>query len=130
MSEMHDKLTEAAHAGYHKTYNRITSVYYWPRMSRHIKQFVTSCDICQKAKPRRHAPMGLLQPLPIPERPFEVVSMDFITELPSSQGYDNILVVVDKLTKYAIFIPTTSSVNEEQTAKLFFDHVATTFGLP
>jgi transposase InsO family protein len=72
----------------------------------------------------------LLQPLPIPEKPFEVVSMDFITELPESNGYDSILVVVDKLTKYAIFIPTYSTVDEVGMAQLFFEQVVSKFGLP
>ena len=108
MQETHNTITEAAHGGYFKTYNWISSTYYWPRMSREVKVFVNTCDICQKTKPRRHGPVGLLQPIPIPSQPFEVVSMDFIPELPVSDGFDNILVIVDKLTKYAILIPTTT----------------------
>ena len=130
MLEAHNTITEAAHGGYYKTYNRISSTYYWPRMSREIKIFVNTCDICQKIKPRRHGPVGLLQPIPIPSQPFEVVSMDFIPELPASDGFDNILVIVDKLTKYAIIIPTTTQVTEEETAKLFFKHVISKFGIP
>ena len=130
MSENHDIISESAHGGYFKTYNRISATYYWPRMSREIKNFVNTCDICQKTKPRRHAPVGLLQPIPIPSQPFEVVTMDFIPELPLSSGFDNILVIVDKLTKYAIFIPTTVKINEIETAKLFFKHVITKFGIP
>lgn len=56
--------------------------------------------------------------------------MDFIPELPTSEGYDNVLVVVDKLTKYAIFIPTTVTVTKEETAQLFFKHVISQFGIP
>ena len=129
LSKVHDEITEGAHAGYHKTYNKLASTFYWPKMSRDVKKFVVSCDICQKPKPRKHAPIGMLQPLPIPEKPFEVVTMDFITELPESNGFDAIL-VIDKLTKYAIFIPTNSTVNEEGTAKLIFEHVITRFGIP
>ena len=130
MQEAHNTVTEAAHGGYFKTYNRISGTYYWPRMSREIKTFVNTCDVCQKTKPRRHGPTGLLQPIPIPSQPFEVVSMDFIPELPVSNGFDNILVIVDKLTKYAIIIPTTTNVNEVETAKLFFKHVISKFGIP
>ena len=89
-------------------------------MSRNIKKYIGTCDICQKAKPRRHAPVRMLQLIPIPSQPFEVVTMDFIPELPECKGYDNILVIVDKLTKYAMFIPTTTAVTERETAKLFF----------
>ena len=99
-------------------------------MSRDVKKFVVSCDICQKAKPRKHAPVGLLQPIPIPERPFEVVSMDVITELPDSAGFNSILVIVDKLTKFAIFLPTHNTVNEEGTAKLFFENIVCSYGIP
>lgn len=56
--------------------------------------------------------------------------MDFIPELPNSNGFDNILVIVDKLTKYAIFIPTSTTISEKETAKLFFSHVIAKFGIP
>ena len=56
--------------------------------------------------------------------------MDFIPELPLSSSFDNILVIMDKLTKYAIFIPTTVSVTEVETAELFFHHLISKFGIP
>ena len=56
--------------------------------------------------------------------------MDFIPELPASNGFDNILVIVDKLTKYAIIVPTTTRITEEETARLFFKHVISKFGIP
>ncbi|THH26480.1 hypothetical protein EUX98_g7699 [Antrodiella citrinella] len=130
MAESHNVITEGAHAGYHRTYNRVASTYYWPRMSRDVRRYVSTCDLCQKAKPRRHAPIGLLRPIPIPSRPFEVVTMDFIPELPTSNGFDNVLVIVDKLTKYGLFIPTTTNITEKETADLFFKHVVTHYGLP
>ena len=130
MSKVHNNITEAVHGGYTKSYNRITSVYYWPRMSRDIKKHVGICDICQKTKLRRHAPVRMLQPIPIPSQPFKVVTMDSIPELPECEGYDNILVIVDKLTKYAIFIPTTTAVTERETAELFFQHVISQYGIP
>ena len=130
MQEAHNTITEAAHGGYFKTYNRISTTYYWPRMSREIKTFMNTCDVCQKTKPRRHGPMGLLQSISIPSQPFEVVSMDFIPELPISGEFDNILVIIDKLTKYVIFVPTNTRVTEEETARLFFKHVISKFRIP
>lgn len=130
MSESHNVISESAHSGYYKTYNRISTTYYWPHMSREIKKFVNTCDVCQKTKPRRHAPVGLLQPIPIPSQPFEVIMMDFIPKLPLSNGFDNILVIFDKLTKYTIFIPTTVKINEVEMARLFFKHVIMKFGIP
>lgn len=129
MKEIHDGVTESAHAGYHRCYNRIASMYYWPKMSRDIKQYVSTCNICQKSKPRRHAPIGLLRPIPIPTRPFEVISMDFIPELLVSEGYDNVLVIVDKLTKYGLFVPCHTTINEKETAQLIFKHVICEYGI-
>ena len=129
MSEVHNILTESAHGGHTKTYNHIASTYYWPKISWDINKSVSTCDICQKAKPRRHTPVRLLQPIPTPSQPFKVVFMDFIPELPLSSRFNNILVIVDKLTKYAIFIPTTISVTEVKTAKLFFHHIISKFGI-
>lgn len=99
MDKVHNSISEAAHCGYAKTYNHIASVNYWPKMPRDIKHYTESCDICQKSNPRRHMPVGLLQPIPIPSQPFEVVSINFIPELLNSEGYDDILVIIDKLTK-------------------------------
>jgi len=104
MAEIHNSLTESAHGGHAKTYNKIESTYYWPKMSRDIKRYVSTCDICQKAKPRCHAPARLLQPILIPSQPFKVVSMDFIPELPLSSSFDNILVIVDKLSMEYLFL--------------------------
>jgi hypothetical protein len=100
-------------------------------MSRKIKEYIFTCDVCQKVKPRPHAPIRLLQPIPVLAQPFEVIPMDFITELPVSKaGHDSILVVIDKLTKYALFIPTTSKIDEKGTAGLFFKQVIAKFGIP
>jgi hypothetical protein len=126
MNEDHENIADGAHCGYHRAFSRLASMYFWPRMSKDIHKFVTTCDICQKHKIRRHAPVGLLRPIPIPARPFDIISMDFIPELPLTEsGHNNILVVVDKLTKFALFIPTVTTINEQECAKLIFDHVFT-----
>lgn len=130
LTEIHELLSYAAHGGFAKTYNRVASIYYWPRMSRDIKAFVSTCDVCQKMKSPRHLPYRYLKSIPIPNAPFEVVTMDFITGLPESGGYNAILVVVDKLTKYGLFIPTSTNVSEIETAKLFFDNVWSLAGMP
>ena len=95
-----------------------------------IKQFVSTCDICQKAKPQRHGQRGFLQSIPIPAQPFEVITMDFIMDLPESNGYNAILTIVDKLTKYAHFIPCKTSINKVETAQLFHDNIWIHYGLP
>ena len=78
----------------------------------------------------RHAPYGLLSPLPIPTRPWASVLLDWITDLPFSHYHDAILVVVDRFTKMALFIPTTNSMAAQDVASLFLQHVVRPHGLP
>jgi hypothetical protein len=88
----------ARHFGYNKTLELVSKDYWWPQMWKFVKDYVKSCNICSRAKCIRHRPHGLLQPLPIPERPWASLSMDFITDLPISNKFDSILVVFDHLT--------------------------------
>jgi hypothetical protein len=83
-------------------------------MKRGVIHYCETCDVCQKSKHDRLGPKGYLQPLNIPRLPFEVISMDFVTGLPESQGHDTILVIVDKLTKYGLFIPTSSCMSADR----------------
>ena len=130
MTEVHDNLAESMHAGFNRTYNHIASVYYWPSMAKSIKRFVSTCDICQKAKPRRHGQRAFLQSIPFPAQPFKVITGDFVMDLPESNRYNAILTIVDKLTKYAHFIPCKTSVNEVETAQLFHENIWIHYGLP
>ena len=99
-------------------------------MTQDIKKFVSSCPVCQKIKHAQHLPYGLLQPIPIPHQPFKVVTMDFISELPESKGFNSIFVLICKLTKYAFFIPCNTNLTEKGAARLFFDKIVTHMGLP
>ena len=99
-------------------------------MNQDIRAYVASCDVCQKIKHTCQGPIGLLQPLPIPNGPFEVITMDFITELPPSKSYDAILVIVDKLTKYGHFIPMQNTSSAKDMAHLVFSQIISHYGLP
>ena len=83
-----------------------------------------------RAKPQRHKPDSLLKQLPIPERPWNSISMDFIETLPTSDGSDSILVIVNRLTKQGIFIPTTIHCTSKDLATLFILHVFSKHGVP
>ena len=105
LHEMHN-LPYARHPEYQKIVAAVKSHYFWPGMKREIIEYIARCMECQKVKAEHRHPVGLLQPFPIPEWKWKVVTMDFITGLPrTGKLHDSIMVVVDKLTKAAHFIP-------------------------
>jgi len=85
---------------------------------------------CQRNKNHIEQPAGKLMPNSIPEKPWTHISADFITKLPIVQGYNSILVVVDRLTKMVYFIPTMEKTSAEGLARLFRDNVWKLHGLP
>ena len=125
----HDHPT-AGHFGQHKTLELIRRDYTWPNVRTMVADYVRSCTSCARSKPIRHKPYGMLQQLPIPERPWNSISMDFIEHLPKSDGFTAILVVVDHLTKQSIFIPTYDTVTSADLALLFVQHVFSKHGVP
>lgn len=129
MTEHHSTPT-GGHIGYHKTLARIKSCFVWPNMQKSVKEFVKNCDVCQRCKTECSLPAGLLQPLPIPEKVWSDVSMDFIEGLPKSKGKSAIMVVVDRLTKYAHFIPLSHPFTAITVAQAFVDHVVRHHGIP
>jgi len=98
-------------------------------MKNDITWFFHSCDICQKTKPRNFTCYSHLTPNPIPSRPYQSISMDFIVNLPWSDGFNVIHVVVDRLTKHASFTPTTMGLSAEGFAKLFVKQIVCWFRL-
>ena len=125
----HDTLI-AGHAGRWKTLELVARNYWWPQMSRYIGQYVRTCDLCMRTKVQRHAPIGELHPLPIPEDRWSTLSVDFIVELPESNGHDAVMVVVDSVTKRAHFIPTNTTVSALGSARLYLRNVWKLHGLP
>ena len=108
----HDHIL-AGHPGQNKTVELIQREYTWPGLRDFVKKYCNSCTVCMRAKPQWHKPYSLLKQLPIPERPWNSISMDFIETLPTSDSSDSILVIVDRLTKQGIFIPTTIHCTSE-----------------
>jgi hypothetical protein len=129
LQECHDSPT-AGHFGIAKTYDLVSRDYYWPSLRKFTKDYVGGCDICTRSKNSNHKPYGLLQPLPIPTKPWASISIDFITQLPPSGSFSAICVFVDRFTKMALFIPTTNEINAEGTCDLFINHVFCHYGLP
>src|SRR3954447_17511957 len=105
--------------------------FYWKKMTKDIKEYVMSCELCQKNKPSQQVPAGLLQPILTPERKWEQVTMDFIVQLPPTKdGYDAIVVFVDRLTKTIKAEPTFTNATAPDIAQVFFKTIFRNFGLP
>jgi hypothetical protein len=119
LKEAHDA-PYSAHAGFTKTLHNIRRYYWWPRMHTQIKKYVQTCDSCQRMKASNQKPAGALQPLSIPERNWESVSLDLITDLPrTDRGHDAIIVFVDRLSKMTHFAPCTKTISAAELAMIF-----------
>lgn len=118
------------HSGFPATYRRIKHLFAWPGMKEHIKMHVQTCQVCQQAKPDRSPYPGLLQPLPVAKRCWDIVSLDFIEGLPTSGRYKCILVVVDTFSKYAHFLPVAHPYIAQQIAQMYIDNVYKLHGMP
>lgn len=128
----HDNPT-MGHPGKFKTLALLQQQYWWPGMSRFSNNYVAGCALCQQMKINTHPTLPPLHPIPANKNalPFQTVSMDFITDLPPSEGFDSIFVIVDhNVTKGIVLIPCTKNIDGSQTAKLYHDHVFWRFGLP
>lgn len=121
---------QGGHSGVDATLRRLLSLFYWKGPRKDVKTFVQRCDTCQKSKADLTAYPGLMQPLPIPEVVRSQISMDFVDGLPKSQGYEVILVVVDRLSKYGHFIPLKHPYTAQSVAKVFLDVIVRLYGLP
>ncbi|GAA5873416.1 hypothetical protein JCM1840_007376 [Sporobolomyces johnsonii] len=122
----------AGHLGIDKTLERLRRTMYFPQEYRQVVAFVNTCDTCFRNKSKRSHPHGLLHPLPAPSRPWASIALDFIVKLPTtSTGNDSILVVIDRFTRYAHFIPCKEEgTNASRFAHLFYQHIFSNHGLP
>jgi hypothetical protein len=107
------------HQGISKTYRHVRERFSWKGLKEDVIKHVKECTTCQENKDEHTHPAGQLQPLPIPEHKWESISMDFITELPKTQGKDCIFVVVDKLKKFAHFFAIAIDFSAAQVVELF-----------
>ncbi|GJW23833.1 putative reverse transcriptase domain-containing protein [Tanacetum coccineum] len=130
MHESH-KSKYSIHPGSDKMYQDMKKLYWWPNMKADIATYVSKCLTCAKVKAEHQRPSGLLVQPKIPEWKWDNITMDFVTKLPkSSQGYDTIWVIVDRLTKSAIFVPMRETDPLDKLARMYLKEVVTRHGIP
>ena len=130
LREAHD-VPIAGHLGRAKTLERLQRSFYWPKMQHTVMEYIKTCESCQRNKPSNQKPMGLLSSLPIPERNWDMVSLDFVPALPpTTSGFNSIAVFVDCLGKRIHIAPTVDTVTAEGTAELYWKTVFLHHGLP
>jgi len=119
------------HPGSIKMYNDLKEFYWWPNMKKQIADFVASCPVCQQVKVEHQKPAGPLQPLLIPQWKWEDIIMDFVSMLPrGKKGNDAIWVIVDRLTKSALFLPMKMTDPVDKLARLYVNEVVRLHGVP
>ncbi|GBG68793.1 hypothetical protein CBR_g3333 [Chara braunii] len=128
LGECHDA---TGHFGFKKTAANLLQRFWWPTMMKDAKLYVETCQVCQRDKPRTQAPLGLIKPLPIPERPGESLSMDFMDTLVTSKsGMRQIFVIVDRFSKFARLVAMPETTKTEYVIKLFKENWVRDLGLP
>lgn len=129
ISAMHSSAL-GGHSGFPVTYSKMKKLFAWKGMKSAVRAFVQSCSTCLQAKPDRARYPGLLVPLPVPTESWQVLSMDFIEGLPRSGNANCVLVVVDKFSKFAHFIPLLHPFTVVTIAKTFLDNIYKLHGMP
>ncbi|GJS69081.1 putative reverse transcriptase domain-containing protein [Tanacetum coccineum] len=130
MHESH-KSKYSIHPGSEKMYQDMKKLYWWPNMKADIATYVSKCLTCARVKAEHQRPSGLLVQPAIPEWKWDNITMDFITKLPkSSQGFDTIWVIVDRLTKSAHFLPIRENDPLDKLARLYLNRIVARHGIP
>jgi Integrase zinc binding domain len=113
----------AEHCGRWKTLELVSCNYWWPQMSRYIGKYVSTCDMCLCTKAFCQPLIGELHPLPVPDAPWNVISVDFVSELPDANGKDCIIIVVDSITEHSYFVDTVTTISAISSARLYVKHI-------
>ncbi|GKD16899.1 putative reverse transcriptase domain-containing protein [Tanacetum coccineum] len=130
MHESH-KSKYSIHPGSEKMYQDVKKLYWWPNMKADIATYVSKCLTCARVKAEHQRPSGLLVQPEIPEWKWDNITMDFITKLPkSSQGFDTIWVIVDRLTKSAHFLPIRENDPLDKLARWYLNRIVARHGIP
>ena len=120
----------AGHAGRWKTLELVSRNYWWPQMLRYISRYFSTRDMCLRTKASQQSPVRELHLLPISNAPWDTISVDFIVELPESEGKDAVMVVVDSVTKCGRFVDTLTMLSAAGMVRLYIQHIWKHHSLP
>jgi hypothetical protein len=127
---MHN-VSYAGHLSYQKKIAAVRSQFFWPGMKKYVVDYIVNCMECHRVKVEHRHPTGLLQPLPIPEKKWEVVTIDFITKFPRKEKkHDSIMVVVDNSKKDAHFVPVKMTHIAANIAEIYMREISRLHGKP
>ncbi len=118
------------HPGVNTNLSLLRDRFWWPNMARNVRRSVQGCPDCTISRSPRHLPAGKLHPLPIPNRPWSHLGVDFITDLPVSDGHTCILVIIDRFSKFCRLTPLTGLPTALQKAELLFNRVFRYYSIP
>ncbi|KAI2645887.1 Transposon Tf2-9 polyprotein [Labeo rohita] len=129
LTQVHS-VPSSGHPGIDATIHLLRNRFWWPTLATETIHFVNNCSTCESSKPSTHLPAGLLQPLPLPQRPWSHIAIDFITDLPNSQGNTVIFTIVDRFSKACRLIPISKLPSAFEAAELLCNQVFRFYGLP
>jgi transposase InsO family protein len=129
IQEAHSRLV-TAHPGRNKTRKLVAARYWWPRMNGDVEVFVDNCMPCRSSKYPRDKTPGLLQPIPPPQRGWQCLVVDFNELPPDKYGFDNALVMIDRLTKASWTVPCRKSATARDAARMYYEGPYRVYGLP
>ncbi len=129
IAQSHNHIT-AGHPGIEKTKELMLREYLWPRMKRDVEAYICACETCQQTKLSTQAKAAPLHPNAIPSRPWTHISIDMVTGLPICNGYDAILMIIDRFSKEIIPITCSTELSSEGWAKILRDEVYAKHGMP
>ncbi|KAG7664871.1 uncharacterized protein J8A68_001597 [[Candida] subhashii] len=118
------------HPGLVQTFMEIQQYFWWPNMYESVRRFIQHCHVCQTTKPSTQKQYGLLQSIPIPTKRWQSITMDFISGFPTVDGKNQVLIVVDRFTKRAHFIPCSKNITASECAELIVNEVIKHHGVP
>ncbi|SJL05370.1 uncharacterized protein ARMOST_08737 [Armillaria ostoyae] len=129
ISQSHDHIT-AGHPGIAKTRELVQREYWWPKIQKDVEAYVKGCETCQRTKSNTQSKPAPLHPNAIPTEPWTHISVDMVTGLPSSNGHDALLVIVDRFSKAIILVPCNVELSAAGWARILRDHVYARHGMP